>query len=107
MGEEIIEDLPPGILAHLNGGIIIRPERKSLQGFITLGTYNVQPKGLGRYILIYYGSFKALYGKGAYERIKKKLKETICHELLHHWESLSGTNSMAKAEARRWREYFI
>lgn len=101
-----MEDLPPGILAHLNGGILIRPERKSLRGFVTLGTYNYQPKSLGRFILIYYGSFKAIYGRSNVNSIKKKLRETICHELLHHWESLSGTNSMAKEEAKRWRDHF-
>lgn len=107
IGEEIIEGLPPGILAHLNGGILIRKERKNLKGFVTLGQYNYQPRGLGRFILIFYGSFKAIYGGASHKTIRKKLRETICHELLHHWENLSGTNSMAKEEAKRWREYFL
>lgn len=106
MGEEIMGDLPLGIMDQLNGGILIRPERKVTQGFLTLGQYNFQPRTLGRYILIFYGSFKALYHKNSHKSIKKRLRETICHELLHHWESLSGTNSLAKEEAKRWREYF-
>lgn len=106
LGEEIIESLPSGILTHLNGGILIRPERKVSKGLITLGQYVYQPYSLGRYILIFYGSFKALHGQTTKESIKRSLKDTICHELIHHWESLSGTNSLAKEEAKEWRDYF-
>lgn len=106
MGGDIVDTLPPGILKHLHGGILVRPEKRVTRGLLTLGQYNYQPYSLGRYIIIYYGSFQEMYRKKTPAVVKKRLRETICHELLHHWESLSGTNTLAKEEARRWQEYF-
>lgn len=102
MGEEVLSQLPEGILSRLNGGIIIRSEKKinpeGGESSLILGQYVHKPYTMGRYILIFYGSFRALYLGSSRKELKKRLRETIHHELQHHWEDLSGNNRLAREE---------
>jgi hypothetical protein len=49
---------------------------------------------MGRYIIIYYGSFVALYAHSKPEKIRKELWETLLHEFTHHIESLAGARGL-------------
>ena len=60
MLDEAAESLPPEIFERLNGGVNLLPARKTDQnGLLVMGTYNMNQ--LGRYIEIYYGSFRAAH----------------------------------------------
>ena len=89
----VAEELPKEFFRDLNGGILLLPEvcqddGDSARGLYTLGEY-VHDE-MGRYIIIYYGSFVALYKNLPPEKLRKELKETLIHEFTHHIESLAG-----------------
>lgn len=89
----IAEELPREFFRDLNGGIPLLPETcqdhgDSVHDLYTLGEY-VEDE-MRRYIIIYYGSFVALYKYLSQEELRKELKETLIHEFTHHIESLAG-----------------
>ena len=89
----IAEELPRDFFKDLNGGILLLPEACQDEGdsahdLYTLGEY--VHDDMGRYIVIYYGSFAALYQGLPPEKLRKELKETLIHEFTHHLESLAG-----------------
>ena len=58
--DEAVDSLPEEIFRYLNGGVnLIRGGRTDEYGLLVMGTYNVNQ--MGRYIEIYYGSFKLKY----------------------------------------------
>ncbi|MCL1849604.1 MAG: metallopeptidase family protein [Clostridiales bacterium] len=92
--DAIAEEVPKEFYHGLNGGILLLPECKqnpddSAYGLYIMGEY--VRNHMGRYIVIYYGSFAEVYRYGGSpERIKEELRETLFHEFTHHVESLAG-----------------
>ena len=89
----IAEELPREFFKDLNGGVLLLPDAcrdrgDKARGLYTMGEY-VHDE-MGRYIVIYYGSFAALCKDFTPEKLKKELKETLIHEFRHHIESLAG-----------------
>ena len=92
---ELINKLPPGIFEGLNCGVVLLPDSLyDENGLIILGQYHVEPRGLGRYVTIQYGSLMAMYGHYGPEAFVKKLEDVLHHELTHHLESLAGDKSL-------------
>jgi len=98
MLDEIAVELPQEFYKELNGGIILLPEKKlhseyKKNDMYILGEY--YPNGnLGRYIVIYYGSFSEIYGHLTKDWLKEQLKKTLKHEFRHHLESLGGLRDL-------------
>ena len=91
------EELPREFFRELNGGILLLPEACQDQDDLahdlyTLGEY-VHDE-MGRYIIIYYGSFVALFEHLPPEKLQKELRETLIHEFTHHIESLAGESDL-------------
>jgi len=89
----IAEEFPREFFKDLNGGILLLPEARrdrgdAAHGLYTMGEYVYDE--MGRYIIIYYGSFAALFKDQPPEKLRKELKETLIHEFTHHIESLAG-----------------
>jgi hypothetical protein len=97
--DEIAEGLPDVFFDELNGGILLLPEVKlhpqSIPGdpLYVMGEYHNEWE-LGRYIVLYYGSFRKVHGEAPYEELREEIRKTIAHEFRHHWESLSGTRDL-------------
>ena len=94
----IAEELPHEFFEDLNGGIALLPDAKlhpeSISGDLyTLGEYRNE-LALGRYIVIFYGSFARIYGSLPREAFMQKLRETLFHEFTHHIESLAGERGL-------------
>ena len=108
--EELACELPAEFYKELNGGILLLPEKKispeaRKNDLYTMGQYRYSPS-MGRYIVIYYGSFEALYGNLPAEYLKQKLREVLRHEFTHHLEDLAGERDLEKedeAELERYR----
>ncbi|QOX62642.1 metallopeptidase family protein [Anoxybacterium hadale] len=108
--EELAEELPAEFYRELNGGILLLPETKispeaKKNDLYTMGQYRYNPS-MGRYIVIYYGSFEALYAALPTENLKQKLREVLRHEFTHHLEDLAGERDLEKedeAELERYR----
>jgi len=93
--DEIACALPQAIFDGLNGGYVLTHETvKDKNGLYILGLYHVEPRGLGRYVTVHYGSIAELYGYLSPRRFKEKLKYVLHHELTHHLESLAGDRSL-------------
>ncbi len=114
MLDEIACELPKEIYTDLNGGISLvrraklHPESSDPQDLYILGEYYNDRKGyggLGRYILIYYGSFAAVYDHLSENQLRKKLKETLSHEFTHHLESMAGERDLEITDARNLARY--
>jgi hypothetical protein len=107
--DELAEELPDEFYKELNGGILLLPERKISSDAINndlfvLGEYH-HNYSMGRYIVIYYGSFEALYGNQSREGIKTQLRMTLRHEFTHHMESLGGLKDLEIEDERRLAKY--
>lgn len=106
---EIAETLPEDFYRELNGGVMVRERRKihpeSLADDLSiLGEYH-RSGHLGRYVVIYYGSFMAVYGYLEKEDLKKRVRKTILHEFRHHLESLAGERGLEIEDARQIAAY--
>ena len=93
--DEIADALPQEIFRGLNGGYVLTPETLvDADGLVILGQYHVEPRGLGRYITVNYGSLLAVYGHMRPSNFYRKLRQVLHHELTHHLESLAGDKSL-------------
>lgn len=93
--DELVDDLPREYFRGLNGGVIFSRDAMHDTEFpelYVLGHY--KRMAMGRLIVLYYGSFMALYGSYDHDALKDKLKETLYHELTHHLETLAGENDL-------------
>ena len=105
MLDEIAGGIPDDLFRELNGGVILlpdtqlHPESGGADNLYILGQYHNQPRGLGRYITIYYGSFIRVYGYCTPDRQKEELKKIVFHEFRHHLESLAGDRSLEIQDA--------
>ena len=107
--DDIAEELPPEIYKDLNGGIILLPQvklhEKSVDDYLyVLGEYH-RERILGRYIVLYYGSFRELYGNLSKSKLKARLRSVVKHEFVHHLESLAGESDLEVEDERQLEEY--
>lgn len=96
--EELAEGLPAEIYDELNGGILLLPDTKMSEEAIDddlfiLGEY-CHDYAMGRYIVLYYGSFCALFGDDSERVWRRELRETLYHEFVHHIEDLAGERGL-------------
>lgn len=109
MLDEIATEIPPEFYQELNGGVLLLPEEKlhpeAVSGdMYILGEYN-RNGNMGRYIVLYYGSFQKLHGHLAPDQFRQKLKKTLLHEFTHHWESLAGERDLEIKDAIQMEQY--
>ena len=110
--DRMAEEFPEEFYAGLNGGISLLPDEKPDPEFppgemYILGEYCDDQ--LGRYILLYYGSFAALAAKEEWTEAdwEEELYTTLTHEFTHHIEGLAGERGLElKDEAflEAWRD---
>lgn len=106
---ELAEELPKVLYNKLNGGIIILPDSKLHpdhinQDLYVLGEYHNEHT-MGRYIVIYYGSYMKLYGQLSKQELKTRLQKTLLHEFTHHIESLAGERGLEHKDLEELKEY--
>jgi hypothetical protein len=109
MLEEIAAELPREFYQKLNGGILLLPDVKMhparrADDLYIMGEYNYS-REMGRYIVIYYGSFERLYGHLSPEAMREKLKKTLVHEFTHHIENLAGERGLEIKDAQDMARY--
>ena len=109
MLDELSQEFPPVFYEKLNGGIILLPETKlhpkhKRNDLFIMGEYH-HNREMGRYIVIYYGSFIRVHGRLSNEAIKENLRKTLRHEFRHHIESLAGDKGLIKKDIEDINEY--
>jgi hypothetical protein len=94
LANELAESFPKEFFEELNGGILVlersKMHRDSWPGneLYILGEY-CHGGELGRYINLYYGSFRRVYPDFGRDALRGELRKTIAHEFRHHMESLA------------------
>lgn len=111
MLDELASELPQGFYSELNGGISLLPEIKlhperRADDLYIMGEY-VRDRHMGRYIVIYFGSFEALYGNLPKDAFKSNLRRTLRHEFTHHLESLAGERGLEVKDAEDMERYHM
>ncbi len=104
---ELAAELPEEFYKELNGGIMLLPQVKYSpvsKGLFIMGEYH-RSRSLGRYIVMYYGSFEKVYGGLSVERLKDQLRKTLRHEFRHHVESLAGERGLEIEDEKAIAEY--
>lgn len=107
--QEIIDTLPEDFFRELNGGVIVRQEEKlhpaSVENdLFIMGEYQIR-RYLGRFVVLYYGSFVRCCGGWPQEIFRKKVRRVILHEFRHHLESLAGERELEIEDAVEIAQY--
>ena len=113
--EDVAETIPAELLNELNGGIIVLPDIKyhpaaQARDLYIMGEYHIQIPGLGRYIVMYYGSFERVFGADTPNEdshLCSEIRKTLIHELRHHIESLSGVKDLEREDQRSLDAYHL
>ena len=72
-------------------------------GLYTLGEYRRDQ--MGRYIVLYYGSIRAVHGYEPPDEMRNSLRKLLAHELTHHIESLAGERDLEIEDELDLAEY--
>ncbi len=107
--EEIAGTLPEEFFRELHGGVIVREQVKIHPAardndLFVMGEYH-RDRYLGRFIVLYYGSFAACCGYLPEEALRERLRKVILHEFRHHLESLAGERDLEIEDARELDSY--
>lgn len=107
--EEITGTLPEEFFRELHGGVIVREQVKIHPAardndLFVMGEYH-RDRYLGRFVVLYYGSFAACFWYLTEEALRKKLRRVILHEFRHHLESLAGERDLEIEDARELSAY--
>lgn len=107
--EKIAQEVPEPFFRDLNGGIslleeaAVSPEAAD-EDLFTLGEY-CEDEVMGRFIVIYYGSFCEVFADADAKEIEAELRETLFHEFTHHLESLAGEYGLEEKDAAELEAY--
>ena len=106
--DEMAEEFPEEFYAELNGGISLLPEAKEDpegEDLYIMGEYCNDM--MGRYIVLYYGSFAALARLEDWteEDWEDELYTTLSHEFTHHMEGLAGERGLEIRDELEMEQY--
>ncbi len=100
--EEIAAQFPDSFFEELDGGIQLEEQAHPDLDFppgemYIMGEYVHDL--LGRYILLYYGSFAAILGEEDEKVWKDEIFATVAHEFTHHLEETAGLHDLDDKDA--------
>ena len=110
MLEAAAEELPEELYAQLNGGVLLLPQSKLSEHALdadlyTLGEYQYSTV-MGSRIVIFYGSFKKVFGRCTQEELMGHVRDTLRHEFRHHIERLAGERDLEIEDEEELRRYY-
>lgn len=106
---EIVDSFPEVFFRELNGGVMVRagsplhPAAEDHDLFV-LGEYHID-RYLGRFIVLYYGSFVQCYAGSSEEELRVQIRKVLLHEFRHHLESLAGERDLEIEDAVHVSQY--
>ena len=106
--EEIAGGFPDAFFLDLDGGIQLEEEALPDPDFppgemYIMGEYVHDM--LGRYIVLYYGSFAALLPEEDEEGWKDEIFATVAHEFTHHIEGRAGERGLERKDEQFMEEF--
>ena len=112
---ELVDEIPEEFMRGL-GGVRVLPEARlepEFEDVYRMGEY-LGPgssdflgagEGLGRQVVIYYGSFVAIAEDDPDFDWEDEAWETVTHELRHHVESLAGEDRLVQEDVDDARDF--
>lgn len=101
---DLIDELPQEVFDELSGGVLLVPEeKKDGANLYIMGEY--QRDLIGKRVVLYYGSFAALYRHASKERWIRELRSVLRHEFMHHVEGLAGERELEVWDAIQKNRY--
>lgn len=105
--EEIVQGFPDAFFQELDGGIQLEEQALPDPDFppgemYIMGEYCHDL--LGRYILLYYGSFAALLAEENETAWREEIFATVAHEFTHHLEETAGLHVLDDKDAEFLRQ---
>jgi len=105
--EEISQQFPESFYEDLDGGIQLEEDERPDPDFppgemYIMGEYCHDM--LGRYILLYYGSFVQLFQGEEESFWRKEIFDTLAHEFTHHMEETAGLHALDDKDAEFLRQ---
>ena len=92
--EEILSDLAEEIL---------HPEDRNGTLYV-MGQYRIDP-AMGKYIVMYYGSFKRAYRHLDEDELTEEMRKVLRHEFRHHVEGRAGVRDLEVWDAEQIAMY--
>lgn len=91
---DLAEEIPQSFYEELNGGIVVEPgyllHPEDRNGTLyVMGQYRIDP-AMGKYIIMYYGSFKRAYRHLNEDELTEEMRKVLRHEFRHHVEGRAG-----------------
>lgn len=110
MLEAAAEELPEELYERLNGGVLLMPGSKLSKHAVdadlyTLGEYQYSTV-MGSRIVLFYGSFKRVFGHCSPEELMGHVRDTLRHEFRHHLEHLAGERDLELEDEEALRRYY-
>ena len=104
---ELMDELPDEFFRELSGGVIVSeaasvPAYAQNNDLYNLGVYRIC-SGM-RQIILYKGSFDAVYPHAHADEARTILRGVLRHEIRHHLESLGGVRDETSLEAEDARK---
>lgn len=96
--------IPPQVFEGLNLGIGVAPHAKrnpDMPHVFILGEYRAHGV-MGRGIVLYYGSFRQVYGHLDEPALRQEIDRVLKHELTHHLESRPGSTVWSARTPAAW-----
>ena len=96
--DALASELPAAFYEGLNGGIVIdaghplHPADQTGDLYI-MGEYRTDP-AMGRYIVLFYGSFRRVMGNLSEEAWREEMRDVLRHEFRHHVEGRAGVRDL-------------
>lgn len=105
----LAEELPEAFYEDLNGGILVDPgcpqHPESVDGSLyIMGEYRTDP-ALGKYIVLFYGSFRRVYGDLEEQALTAEMRRVLRHEFRHHVEGRAGVRDLEVWDAEQIAAY--
>ena len=106
---EIADTFPEDFFRELNGGVMVRKRRRlhpaaEDHDLFIMGEYHLD-RYLGRFIVLYYGSFKTCIEWVSEEELRIQIRKVLLHEFRHHLESLAGEKDLEVEDAVEIYQY--
>lgn len=105
----LLDEIPEPFFKELSGGVILlegdkhSPYEMDGRPLYIMGEY--VRSSLGKQIILYYGSFNAVYSHLSVEKLRDKLRKTLIHEFVHHLEGMAGKRDLEKQDETQLNRY--
>ena len=106
---DLAEEIPQSFYEELNGGIVVEPgyllHPEDRNGTLyVMGQYRIDP-AMGKYIVMYYGSFKREYRHLDEDELTEEMRKVLRHEFRHHVEGRAGVRDLEVWDAEQIAMY--